>query len=186
LKRFGCIAGCIAMLTTACPPGHPLRSEAKTRSAPLFIPAGFLIVLGLAFVVFAQADKTRGEESAGWPTTRGEVLESKVVRSSGQPSSEPGGPGWRYCAVVRYKYRVDGRDFESERVHGATVWRSDDSEAKDTVGRYPKGGGVDVHYDPARPSVAVLETGSTPGMGLFMPLGIAVVGVGLVFLWMAT
>jgi hypothetical protein len=65
------------------------------------------------------------------------------------------------------------------------VWRSDDGEATDTIGRYPKGSGVDVHYDPARPSVAVLETGSTPGMGLFMPLGIVVVGVGLVFLWMA-
>jgi Protein of unknown function (DUF3592) len=68
------------------------------------------------------------------------------------------GKGPRNLADVTYAYEVNGTSYESSRIRfgqGRTRFRS---QAEELVGRYPAGSDVDVHYNPADPGVAVLDT----------------------------
>ena len=107
-------------------------------------PAGTMLLLG------AWLDDWRAAQSKSWPTVTGRVLTSEVSVRLGK--------GPRNLANVSYTYEVDGTRYESSRIRfgqGRTRFRS---QAEELVGRYPAGSDVDVHYNPADPGVAVLDT----------------------------
>jgi hypothetical protein len=62
-----------------------------------------------------------------------------------------------WSPVVEYGYRVGGRDYYGARVAFTPDIAGGRELADATVQRYPKGSPVTVHYDPANPSLAVLE-----------------------------
>ncbi len=94
----------------------------------------------------------RVERSVTWPTVKGEITRSEVVRSSrgGKRGLEP---------RVEFAYTVDDRRWEAKTpVLGIWLWSGD---GRAICERYPLGATVDVTYDPMDPSVAFLERGRT-------------------------
>jgi Protein of unknown function (DUF3592) len=89
-----------------------------------------------------------------------------------------------YVPNIRYRYRVGGRDYFSNRrkwgwdtIYAMQEW------AAERLAPYPVGKPVVVYYNPTAPQEAVLEP--TSGRGTLAPLfGAAMFGgLGIMFMW---
>jgi len=114
--------------------------------------------------------------AATWPTTRGIVDGSDVVEDH---SSE----GTSYTAAIRYQYRVDGRYYESNRIHYGFDFHGKRG-AKRTLKPFPRGSDVSVYYNPRDPSQAVLETRIIEGGDLFAAMFLTPVNLLMIFCWL--
>jgi hypothetical protein len=63
-----------------------------------------------------------------------------------------------YRAVVEYAYTVGGREYRSARLALGPELAGAEADAQAQAARYVVGGEVIVHYDPAAPASAVLDT----------------------------
>jgi uncharacterized protein DUF3592 len=107
-----------------------------------------------------------------WPRTVATV-DLSWVSTHADADSE----GTLYEANVMYRYYVDGREIAGHRIRIGGTWSlSWRGPANSLVRRYPKGAGVTIAYNPAKPDEAVLEPGSTRtawGMLRSSPSGLA-------------
>src|ERR1700722_6024313 len=113
---------------------------------------GYLEFQGLRNVVWANRSRT-------WPTALGTVVSTETSRETSvdRTSREE---HVIYAAKTVVRYRVDGRDYATNRVHfGQDLGSSDPSEAELQRLRYPPGGTVRVSYDPQQPWLAILKPG---------------------------
>jgi Protein of unknown function (DUF3592) len=91
--------------------------------------------------------------SRAWPVASGQI----VVSAVDVPQTHDSDDATDCTARIRYRYRVAGKDYESDSVTpggGAMLRRQ---FAEELVARYPVGAHVDVTYDPQAPERAVLE-----------------------------
>lgn len=131
---------------------------------------GGLIFLGLAINQYLKAKKA--EKS--WLKTTGVVLNSGVeVRQS---RNSKGQKTRSYIPKVSYQYQVKDQTYNSERL-GFGSGSFGESKANKKIALYPLGVQVTVHYDPADPSKAVLETKATDFVK-FLAFGIILSSIG--------
>lgn len=88
-----------------------------------------------------------------------------------------------WVPAIRYAYRVNGREFSSDRVRFGIVGQAL-SDAQAFVYRYPRGTTVAVSYDPQNPAEAILEHSVAEGHGLFITGAIAAVISGAALIWL--
>jgi hypothetical protein len=98
---------------------------------------GWIMLVGLFFAAFAGYHWRRGVRSRTWPSVVGRVIEARSVEDSdGQWSVE-----------VTFAYSVGGEHFRGEEtIH--LSWPTHD-RAREVLAGYPRGGEIDVWYDPA-------------------------------------
>jgi hypothetical protein len=90
--------------------------------------------------------------SRDWPWVYGKIVGSRLsivarVRDT------------RFVAELRYRYTVDGREHEGERLNARPrIWGIAAEYARDN---YPRGRRVKVYYNPKNPAQALLEPGLT-------------------------
>jgi hypothetical protein len=131
------------------------------------------ILAGGAVLAFGVRNLVRAENSTGWPTAEGIVVESRVASSSGSKG------GTTYRAAVRYEYTVSGVKHSGDDIGFGDYGSSNSDHAQQGVNRHPVGQRTKVHYMPEDPSVAVLEPG-IQGQAWFMPaFGAVFLTVGL-------
>jgi hypothetical protein len=92
----------------------------------------------------------------------GVILSSKVVSSSDSD-------GTTYRPALKYRYRVGGKDYVSDRYTYGTMGTSESGYANAVVRANPKGAAVTVYYDPGKPSESVLSA-DVPGIIYFLML----------------
>ena len=131
-------------------------------------PPGVIRFLGIAIflagagmLIGMWSMEERARSSQAWPTTVGQVIESRVEERSGEEK--------KYRSIIRYAYTVDGAAFESERYSFGSSRRSKKAAEK-LCAQHPAGSTVQVYYDPAKPAQAVLVLQPA---GRSVPLGIA-------------
>ncbi len=110
-----------------------------------------------------------------WVATTGTVTESKV-RSHRNRSSD--GDSFESMPLVTYEYTVESKKYRGTRINFAEKISGEDVAL--TLNRYREGKIVQVYYNPAKPSEAVLER-ELPS-GIFKILGVIVLvilGLGL-------
>jgi hypothetical protein len=95
--------------------------------------------------------------AAGWPAVEGVVIASGVDAPAAHLSDDLNDA----AAVVRYRYRVGGRQFEGDRTRIDGEPLTTRMLATRLAARYPVGATVDVHVDPAHPENAVLDPAET-------------------------
>ncbi|MEC9477195.1 MAG: DUF3592 domain-containing protein [Planctomycetota bacterium] len=120
----------------------------------------FLILFFIAWYVglgFIFEEANEAKDAVNWPTTSGEVVETKVTSHT---SSGSGNRKSRtsYTALVLYRYNVDGQTLENDVVQ---VMTSHDThpEAKEVTDQYPVGSEVTVFYKMEEPNTSVLVPG---------------------------
>jgi Protein of unknown function (DUF3592) len=112
-------------------------------------------------------------ENRCWPIAEGQIESSAVARRTDDEDKT------MYSAHIRYSYAVGDRRYEAD-----TVWFGGDYSSTSfgahnaTVQRYPVGAKVTVHYDPARPEVAVLEPGVFFSSYAVFAFGVGLLGIG--------
>lgn len=128
---------------------------AAASAAETLVPGLVGLSLSLVGLFFFGRAVLRAVRARGWATAPGEVVSSEVVvvkdgrtRSSAVTSRR---------ALVVYRYVVGAERFEARRITFGDGWDLNPGLAAQQHKRYPAGAPVEVRYDPARPSAAVLE-----------------------------
>ena len=116
----------------------------------------FLIIWYIALgFIFEEANEAK--DAVNWPTTSGQVVETKVTShtSSGSGSRKS---RTSYKSWVLYRYNIGGQTLENDVVQ---VMTSHDSraEAKKVTDQYPVGSEVTVYYKMDEPETSVLVPG---------------------------
>ncbi len=140
-----------------------------------FIAAG----MGGALVLWTWNTTSRIRASESWPTTIGEVVQSRVVVDSSRIRG--GGYNLSYRADVRYRYEVAAKIFESSTfTFGVQRSFVERAQAESEVALYPVGRNVQVYFDRSEPATSCLLPGTVPrnfDILLRMSLGFLVAGV---------
>lgn len=134
----------------------------------------FLLAIGLI------QDRARllliGQQSLEWPTVVGEV----IAAESAQIARSPTGRSWR--TRIQYRYRIDGRDYQSARLSfSRQIGGRTRLQADDELRQFVPGGPVVIHYDPLRPHRAVLQPGPDRRAFFGLTVGGGLVIVALLF-----
>ncbi len=119
------------------------------------------LIVAVAIVSTSGLRIYRVLSSAAWPTTTGTVTFSALEHTP------MGRTVMKYELQLRYHYKVQGIRYESDRLTFAGssdyVGRTGaEKRVQRALAAYPEGASVTVHYQPAGPGVAVLET-DVPG-----------------------
>jgi hypothetical protein len=136
---------------------------------------GAIFILGFIgagiFLIYRSVqNRKRAEASQGWPSTVGQINESRVAHSTHTDSE--GDSSDSYTPYVTYTYQVAGQAYTGKDItFGFKQGYSNASKAQAVVGKYPLDAQVSVYYDPADPQKAVLER-QAGGFGVGLALGI--------------
>ena len=134
---------------------------------------GSLITLSIAALLLAvggwmfRAARARRR----WPTVRGSVTGHRIeseTRGVGDDESVT------FTPIVRYRYEVNAQAYTSEGPGLSRTGYGSSRRAEKVAARYPTGAAIDVHYNPAKPAEAFLESGS--------PMTWIILGMGIVTL----
>jgi len=182
---FGAIGGILA--------AHALAGKMlmMTNGLPVFalgLPIVALIVGAVAFGLYF-AGRRESKASAAWPTTEGKIVSARVVEERTLNDDEDGDQDYdiTYRPEIRFSYRVGAADYTSDSWKpGMTAGSGSPKFAETVVARYAAGASVAVHYNPARPNVAVLEPSNQSGSGVLLVCGFAFSLVGVLFMWVFT
>ena len=123
------------------------------QSNPPFVI--FATCFGLAALALFIALHRDAKKAQRWPFVRGKIVRSEVERYE---EMRNGSTVAMYRPVVEYAYQVRGRDYRGNQIKLNVAVSGGQGYAERVVKRYPQGGEVAVHYNPARPSSAVLES----------------------------
>ncbi len=120
-------------------------------------------VLWYAILGFIFEEASNGRDAVNWPTTSGQVVETKVTShtstsSSGSSRSRTRSSTTSYRPWVLYRYSVDGLELENHTVQTMTSYETR-SEAMLVTDEYPVGSTVSVYYKPTDPDTSVLVPG---------------------------
>lgn len=97
-----------------------------------------------------------GEASRRWPRVQGTIIELWHDESFDEDA-----PGHvRFSSHMRYTYAVSGRMYRSERFTFRPTYGLRQQDAYAMLRGLRRGQSIDVHYDPAQPSRAVVFPGA--------------------------
>jgi hypothetical protein len=123
----------------------------------LIVLGSGVFLMGLAYAVWIGVIKRRAQGTGNWPRTQGQVEASFLYEHQRQTAA---GVIRSYTPVVRYTYRVNGQDYESDRrnfLPHDTKTFDNRLDAESVVVTYAEESPVPVYYNPHNPKQAVLE-----------------------------
>jgi hypothetical protein len=161
---FGALLGATAALTQSA-----FADSVDAANKPVMVLGGLAAgaacgLLGVYLILRGSDARKRAAQSLLWPTTDGEILAAAVkteVRTDAQGARSP-----FYIPAARYSYIVAGTHYSGDVIRPGLVQfpYGQMAQAQAHIDLYKVGAKVPVHYDPAHPSVAVLETAETGGI----------------------
>ncbi|GEM_PF-1283033 len=121
------------------------------------------LIIWYAILAFVFEEASNGRDAVNWPTTSGQVVETKVTShtstsSSGTGSSRTTSSTTSYIPWVLYRYSVGALELENHTVQTMTTYETR-AEAKLVTEEYPVSSTVTVYYKPSDPDKSVLVPG---------------------------
>ncbi len=186
MTRFFTFAASLAAFSAASVGAAFAKTTVDADAQPYIVFGGIAVGLALfafgLFLIKNGRDRRRiGRQSSHWPVAGGEILTAIVAKKS-YPTS-----GIFHVPRVRYSYAVGGRQYQGDVISPGIEQFGLGSElqAHACIDRYPVGATVPVHYDPADPSVALLEARQIGGVrniiggSIALVLGVCIFGLGV-------
>ncbi len=131
--------------------------------------------VGVLLVIIALMQRNKAKKAESWQTVSGQITASTITENRHRDSD--GHTQINYQPLVQYTYEIDGLTYNGGRIaFGANSF--DYNTAQGMAAKYPVGASVTVHYDPAQPGEAVLET-KAAGSKVFLIIGIVFAVIGL-------
>jgi len=133
----------------------------------------WLVALGQLRALYKSAND--GSAQRHWSVAQGKITVSKLGTSPTHPSGlDPAEAG----AMMRYHYRVGGKDYEGDGIQIGGKSRVGGLMAKALVKQYPEGRDVDVYYDPADPARSSLEEKGSVTKPTMIPFFVVFAAIG--------
>ena len=139
--------------------------------------------IGLALLLVGVNGRKKAKAAEAWPTVPG-VIQSSGLQENRHYDAEDHHTEINYEPQVQYQYSLMGQTYTGTHLaFGKASY--DYRTASKKIAPYPQGAAVTVHYDPADPANAVLETKAAGGVVLliigilFMVIGFVVAIAGL-------
>lgn len=144
-----------------------------------------LVFIAIGGGIFGYAVKIAGKakQSLSWPSIEGEIAHSAILLQTQTAPTQ--GSEVTVKADISYRYKVNGRNYSSSQISLLDFSSSSSARARTIVSRYPDNSKVDVYYNPADPSEAVLEPGASTGLRILYLVGVTFAVVGLLLLVMS-
>jgi len=161
----------------------------------LFLPLIMSIAIGVLIALKTVSLLRKIAACTRWPTVTGKVIRtgtegfvednSTAATDSDHPDRRPREETEFTGAVIRYAFRVAGRDYQSTRRYvGRPVLSGSPRTAAKVLAKYPVNALVTVHYNPANPAEAMLEPANLANVWLALPFAIGFGGFGSFLLWL--
>ena len=141
---------------------------------------GIFASIGIGMLIFGQTQRAKAKATETWPTLSGAIVSSHIdqqrrtQRSQGRTYTRT-----THMPVVEYTYELGGKTFRGSKIFPGANMSFDLGTAQGIINRYQAGQPTTVHYNPADPTQAVLETKAKGGNLLFI-LGAVFAVIGLV------
>ncbi len=138
---------------------------------------GVFFLMGALFTVFILGEALKQLAPWWWSATECTILSSGVA--------DTGDDQHPYRASVRYRYEIDGRTYEGDRMFRSDGGTPSFDRARDRAARYQPGAAATCRVSPNHPALAVLER-RIPWIViavLFPLIFVAIGGVGLYATW---
>jgi hypothetical protein len=138
--------------------------------------------VGVVMLLVGRRERAQAKAASAWPTVGGTVTSSRIDHQT-RTQRRQGRTYTRttYTPVVEYTYSVGSQALRGTRIFPGATMSYDLGTAQGIVNRYQAGQPATVHYDPAEPGNAVLETSARSG-NLLMILGGIFTAIGVVVL----
>jgi len=148
-----------------------MESTASTGLLIAFCLGGVFFLLGVGLVIFGIVQRKKAKTTETWPTANGTIVSSRLDQNT-RTERRDGHTytSTSYAPIVEYTYEIGGKPYQGNRIFPGATMSYDLGTAQGIVNRYQPGAAVTVHYDPADPTQAVLETKSKGG-NLFLIIG---------------
>jgi len=153
-------------------------SASLTFLIPLCL-AGVFGTVGIGLLVFGFIQRRKAKSTEAWPTASGTIVSARLDQHARTERHDGHSyTSTSYNPVVEYTYQIGQQVYQGNRVFPGATMSYDLGTAQGIVNRYQPGMAVTVHYDPADPTQAVLETKSKGG-NLFLILGAVFAIIGM-------
>jgi len=167
------------------------NSSGATRSQTLILNGFslFLVLVGLALLVFGVFFVQEGFASRNWDRVEAEVITISVETDFNNSTSSNTRRVDGYYAVVTYAYEYDDDRYINDRFslgRGPTATRNYDTreEAREAAeDDYPIGSDLDIYVNPDDPESTVIQAGADWTTFVPLILGAFFLPGGLLFLW---
>ncbi|MDD5393582.1 MAG: DUF3592 domain-containing protein [Thiothrix sp.] len=123
------------------------------------------VLLGVLFIFLAKRNAKRAEESLTWPSVRGTITSSMLASFDSDDSPTT------YQPKVEYEYTVANQPYTGKRIAFGVAGSGNEAAARKVVVQYAIGSAVEVFYNPAKPSDAVLERSAAASNKVFWIMG---------------
>jgi hypothetical protein len=153
-----CALACLLLAGLATITRAPLRAAAWGT-----LPLPF-VGIGIGLLLSGAVELWRATQSERWPAVPGTIVFAAAELSRVDGLATP----------VVYRYAVDGRTYHGNvRLFGGPAARGE------RVLHHAVGETVTVRHAPGRPTLAVLQPGSTPGAWIMPGVGVAFLAMGI-------
>lgn len=138
--------------------------------AMLMLFGAIALAVGVILYVVQFRQGLRADASKKWPK-----VQATIIASALQPSPRH---KRRYRAAIQYRYRVGGKDYQSDRIFwGGSEGRKRHMES--VVSAYPAGASVAVRYDPQNPAQGVIDPTQHTGSRATVVYAMGMITIGL-------
>ncbi len=137
------------------------------------------LAAGVGLLIYSSNTRKKAGQSSQWPAAPGTITVSEVKQSS--TTDEDGAISFTYTPRVEYTYEVAGQSYTGSKVgFGAVLGHSSTGPAQAVTARYPVQAPVQVFYNPANPSEAVLERSAAGSVNATRIIGIVLLVIAVV------
>ena len=115
----------------------------------------FACLFGVALLLGFFSVRSTSKAADGWPVVPGKIVVSEVEKFK---DMNEGRTRIYYAPFVEYAYKVNGLEYHGKKIKVSVTTSGDQPAAEKIAARYPLDANVGVHYDPANPENAALES----------------------------
>lgn len=132
--------------------------------------------LGIYLIIQAQASKRKAQLSQSWPVAKG-IINKTDIKTLADDSPTT------YVPFVSYTYMVEGKIYEGQQIaFGRETGFRSHQKAVEYMAPYPVDAEVSLHYNPEKPSEAVLrQIAQGTKVGLVIGIILLVISTCVVF-----
>ncbi|MDA9793358.1 DUF3592 domain-containing protein [Bacteriovoracaceae bacterium] len=145
-----------------------------------------LILIGVSLFIWNIKSMITISKLSSWAISTGEIIKLDWVEIMKAPERESGEQrrGHRYHLDLLYRYKVNGKEFEGDRLRFGPIKNINSKSVCDEISsRFGVGSSVDVYYDRKNPKQSTLELSQVSDMWVGLLVSVVFITAG-VFMWL--